>query len=143
MEDLGFLLLNHPDLVRQSDEGAFWVRRAAEAGTWQASNVLGVLAIDGRAGVPQDSAQAFFWFNVAVAQGGAETEPLIRDDLLRARDLLSAEQQAAQIQAAQEWLQRHTHHDLFVIDPGPRDLFPVQGCMPACPTAIRAISSVN
>ncbi|HZZ40147.1 MAG TPA: tetratricopeptide repeat protein [Acidobacteriaceae bacterium] len=126
MHVLGLLLLDHPNIAKHPDEALASLRHASEAGTWQASDALAILARDGRSGVPQDISQAFFWFNVAVAQGGPETLGPVRADLLRARDLLTADQQTRQIDAAQVWLQLHPHQDLFVFDSGVHALFPIQ-----------------
>ena len=55
--------------IFQKDYGlaAFWLRKAAEQGDSGAQNDLGLLYEDGN-GVPQDYAEAYFWYSVAVAK---------------------------------------------------------------------------
>ncbi len=101
MHALGVLLLQHPDVAKHKDEAVSFLRRASEAGTWQASDALGILARDGGAGLPRSPDQSFFWFNIAVAQGGADNMLQVRADLLHARDLLTPDQQERQIDAAE------------------------------------------
>lgn len=125
MDALGLLLIERPELAKHPDEGVTFLRRAAEAGTWRASDALGILARDGR-DMPQDIGAAFRWFNIAVAQGAVEAERQVHGDLLRARDLLTADQQQDQIEAAEVWLEKHPNTDLFVFDSGIDDLFPIQ-----------------
>lgn len=134
MQALGVLLLQHPDLAKHKDEAAASLRRAAAAGSWEASDALGILARDGRGGQPQNSASAFFWFNIAVAQGGADQMLRLRADLLHTRDLLTAEEQEHQIDAAQGWLQRHPHEDLFVFESDLHALFPIEEVYASAPS---------
>jgi len=133
MHALGLLLLEHPDVAKHPDEAVAALRHAAEAGTWEASDALGILARDGRGGLPQSNSEAFFWFNIAIAQGGPDNMLQVRADLLRTRDLLTPDQQASQIAAAEDWLHLHPHEDLFVFDSGIHDLFPIQEVYAAPP----------
>jgi hypothetical protein len=66
---LGVLLIDHPELSRSADEALVVLGDAANAGTWQASVLLGILARDGT-GRPADPAAAYFHFRVAALQGG-------------------------------------------------------------------------
>jgi TPR repeat protein len=134
MHALGLLLVQHPPVAKHPDEAIAALRRAAEAGTWQASDALGILARDGRGGLSPNPGEAFFWFNVAVAQGGPDTLLQMRGDLLHVRDLLTPDEQSRQIDAAEDWLHSHPHEDLFVFDNPVRNLFPIQEVYASAPT---------
>lgn len=133
MHALGVLLVQRPNVARHKDEGIVWLRRAAEAGTWQASNTLGILARDGAGGLSRNPGESFFWFNIAVAQGGADNMLQVRADLLHARDLLTPDEQARQIEAAEDWLRLHPHEDLFIFESSIHALFPIQEVYAAAP----------
>jgi TPR repeat protein len=115
MHRLGLLLVNHSDLPQTPREATDLLLSAAEAGSWQSSALLGILARDGRL-VPQDQEGAYRWFRIAVSQGRSPAENLLRGELqcLAASipNSASADQEAA------AWLQAHPNHDLFVYSSG-------------------------
>lgn len=117
MYTLGVLLVNHPEVAQKnSDEALSLLQRAAEAGTWQSSAVLGLMLRDGRGLAHQDMGAAFRWFTIAARQGGSEAEAKTRGSLAQCRAALSAGEQEQQQQAAESWLEQHAHLDLFVFD---------------------------
>ena len=75
-------------------EAVRWYRKAAEQGLADAQLWLGFMYADGR-GVPEDSVQAYAWFNIAAAQGddSAEhgkkliAESMTREQRARAQEL--------------------------------------------------------
>jgi TPR repeat protein len=107
----GLLLVNHPELPQAPQEATKLLVSAANAGYWQSSAVLGMLARDGRL-MAKDQRAAYRWYRIAVLQGGNPAETYLRLGLQRlARTLpdpASVEQEAA------AWLQMHPNHDLFV-----------------------------
>ena len=111
---LGVLLIDHPEFARSGEDVA-WLERASEAGTWQSSATLGFLARDGR-GVPQNMADAFRWFSIAVRQGGTAAEENLRAHLERCRAALTADQLDRELSAANDWIAQHPHADLFFFD---------------------------
>lgn len=116
MYSLGVLEVNHPEITpKKAGEALSLLERAAEAGTWQSSAALGTLARDGRER-PQDVAEAFRWFTIAVKQGGTEADALMRASMEKCRAALGAEQQEAELRAAESWLTEHPHADLFVFE---------------------------
>jgi uncharacterized protein len=121
---LGVLLMDHQDLRQKGDaEDRAWLERAAEAGTWQSSAILGGMARDGH-GTPQNMGEAFRWFSIAVLQGGQVAEENMRANLEKCRAALTADQQRQEMRAANDWVAQHPHTDLFVFD-GMHSAFPV------------------
>lgn len=115
---LGVLLLAHPEIARErEDEPIEMLRRAAEAGAWQASARLGRLARDGRER-PRNLAEAFRWFLIEEKQGGDEAEPYARADLAGCRQALSAEQQDEELHRADDWMAQHRETVLYVLHDG-------------------------
>ena len=80
MHSLGLLLVNHPELKQDPQQSLALLETAANAGSWKSSIVLGILARDGR-GMPIDNKAAYFHFRVAVLQGGAEANHLMKRDI--------------------------------------------------------------
>ena len=115
---LGFLLVNHPEIQQKNPtEAVGMLTRAAEAGLWEASALLGVLARDGR-GMNPDPATAFRWFVIEARQGGPEAELSARRDLANCRKSLSSDQQDQELRAAEEWLARHSDADVYRFSDG-------------------------
>jgi TPR repeat protein len=114
MYSLAMLLVDHPEIEpRGSGEAVAMLERSAEAGTWESSVELGVLARDG-SGVKQDVGEAFRWFTIAAKQGGAQAEAKTQADLEKCRATLAADEQDSELRAAESWLAQHPHADLFV-----------------------------
>lgn len=113
---LGVLLVNHPEIAQKKTGEAFWMlERAAEAGTWQSSAELGVLARDGR-GTRQDVREAYRWFTIAAKQGGPEADESTRANRETCRAALAAGEQDEELRAAESWLADHPHVELFVFN---------------------------
>lgn len=107
MHQLAVLLLQHPELSRDSRHNAMTLlERAAAAGEWRAAETLGILSRNGE-GVLRDEAAAFRWFTIAAKQGGAEAERALQDDLARGRSVLSEKEQGRQIGTAELWVRQH------------------------------------
>jgi TPR repeat protein len=124
MYTLGVLLMDHPEVGEKgAGEDVAWLERAAEAGTWQSSAALGQMAREGR-GIPQNTAEAFRWFSIAVRQGGATAGENMRANLGKCRAALTVDQQDEQVRAANDWVAQHPHVDLFVFN-DMRSAFPV------------------
>ena len=111
MHSAGLLLVNHPELTQPPEEATNLLLSAANAGYWQASATLGILARDGRR-MAKDQTVAYRWFSIAVLQGGSPAETYLRPGLRRLAaslpDVASIEQEAA------AWRQTHPNRDLFV-----------------------------
>lgn len=105
---LGYVLLNHSEISpKKPTEAVDMLTQAAEAGQWEASELLGVLARDGRGSNP-DLATAFRWFLIEAKQGGSVAEQSAHQDLANCRQALSADQQEQELQAADQWLTQHS-----------------------------------
>lgn len=116
MYTLGVLLVHHPEVDRKGqDEAMALLERAAEAGTWQSSATLGLLASQGQ-GTPRDMSAAFRWFTIAARQGGAVAEAKVQGSLAQCAAELTADQQKQELAAAGDWMEQHPHTDLFVFD---------------------------
>jgi len=123
MYSLGVLLVDHPEVKEKKPGEAIWMlERAAEAGTWQSSDVLGTLARDGR-GTQKNMGQAFQWFTIAAKQGGPVAEAHTRANRIECSAALTEAQLDEANRTAQSWLEQHPHTDVFVID-DKRSLFP-------------------
>src|SRR5579859_1587905 len=111
MHGAGLLLVNHPELTQAPEEATNLLQTAANAGYWQASAILGILARDGRR-MAKDQRVAYRWFCIAVLQGGSPAETYLHPGLRRMAaslpDAASLEQEAA------VWRQSHPNRDLFV-----------------------------
>ena len=111
MHGAGLLLVNHPELAQPPEEATNLLLSAADAGYWQSSATLGILARDGRR-MPKDQRAAYRWFCIAVLQGGSPAETYLRPGLRRLAQSLpdpaSVEHEAA------AWRQIHPNRDLFV-----------------------------
>jgi hypothetical protein len=115
---LGFVLVNHPEIPQKyPNEGVDMLTRAAEAGQWEASALLGVLTRDGR-GMNPDLATAFRWFVIEAKQGGVDAEQSARQDLARCGQTLSANEQDRELRAAELWLAQHSDSNVFVYKDG-------------------------
>jgi TPR repeat protein len=112
---LGVLLVNHSELPQAPREATELLLSAAEAGSWQSSALLGILARDGQL-VPQDQRAAYRWFQIAVSQGRSPADNFLRGEL----ECLAASipNAAAADREAAAWLQAHPNHDLFVYSNG-------------------------
>jgi uncharacterized protein len=127
MHSLGLMLVNHPELKQGPQESRTLLETAANAGSWKSSVVLGILARDGR-GAPVDYKAAYYHFRVALLQGGAEAEKVIKKDIEIMAARVGAEESQAAISAANTWFEHHSLQLVFVYKEGtPRHDFPMVG----------------
>lgn len=117
MHSLGLLLVNHPELKQGSQESRTLLESAANAGSWKASIVLGILSRDGQ-GTPVDKTDAYFHFRVAVQQGRAEAERVIKQDMDTLAAKLGPEECRTAISAANAWFAHHSLALAFVYKEG-------------------------
>jgi len=111
MHSLGLLLVNHPELKQTPQQARTLLETAAAAGSWKSSIVLGILARDGR-GTPVDYNDAYFHFRLAVLQGGAEAEHVIKHDLDKMAAKIGDQDRRTEVAAADEWF---VHHSLKLV----------------------------
>lgn len=127
MYSLGLLLVNHPELKQSPQQSRTLLETSANAGNWKSSMVLGILARDGR-GTPPDGEAAYFHFRVAVLQGGAEADHLIKQDMDALAAKIGAEQSEKATSAANTWFEHHTVAFAYVYKEGtPKGYFPPTG----------------
>jgi TPR repeat protein len=127
MHSLGLMLVNHPELKQGPQESRTLLETAANAGSWKSSVVLGILARDGR-GAPVDYKAAYYHFRVALLQGGAEAEKVIKKDIEIIAARAGAEESQTAISAANTWFEHHSLPLVFVYKEGtPRHDFPMVG----------------
>jgi hypothetical protein len=135
MHALGILLEQHPEIAAKSpDEAIEMLERAAQAGSWKSSVMLGTFARDGHER-PQSFADAFRWFIIANKQGGAAAEQRTLHDLDQCRQALSPEQQNEQLAAADAWLAQHPHTDLYLFNESSLSHYPIDEVYAARPGA--------
>jgi TPR repeat protein len=127
MHSLGLLLVNHAELKQDPQQIRSLLETAANAGSWKSSVVLGILARDGR-GTPVDPKAAYYHFQVAILQGGAEADKYIRPSMEIVGAKINEEERQAAASDAKTW---HEHHPLalaFVYKEGTsRHDFPTVG----------------
>jgi TPR repeat protein len=128
MHSLGLLLVNHPELKQATpQESRILLETAAKAGSWKSSVVLGILARDGR-GTPVDNKTAYYHFRVALLQGGADAEKVIKKDVEIMAARITAEDSQTAVSAANTWFEHHSLPLLYVYKEGvPRSDFPMAG----------------
>ena len=117
MLTLGHLLIDNPDLARNSQEAVDLLEKSAGAGTWRSSVILGIVARDGKGG-PQDSKAAYYHFKVAALQGGQEAERIVANDLRILSTTISADQRKSIDNEASSWSQQHRVALQFVYNDG-------------------------
>jgi TPR repeat protein len=117
MHQLGLLLVRNPDLAKHPGEALTFLNAAANAGLWNSSMVLGVLARDGK-DMPRDASSAYYQFRVAALEGGDEAQKLLKNDLQLLTTKLGADHAAVIDAQAQDWRQRHHAVLEFVFKPG-------------------------
>jgi hypothetical protein len=115
MHSLGLLLVNHPELKQAPEQSSSLLESAAAAGSWKSSIVLGILARDGR-GTPVDYNKAYFHFHLAILQGGAEAENVIKHDMDRIATKISYEERRTEVAAADTWFEQHSLRLIFVYE---------------------------
>jgi TPR repeat protein len=123
MHSLGLLLVNHPELKQDPQQSRTLLDMAANAGSWKSSVVLGILARDGR-GVPADNKAAYFHFRVAVLQGGAEANRLLKRDIDILAAKIGVDDCKTADSAANEWFEHHSLALAFVYKDGVKRDFP-------------------
>ena len=113
MHSLGVLLINHPEFTKSAHEAPPWVEKAANAGSWKSSMVLGVLARDGKE-VPADREAAYYYFQVAAREGGTEAQQLLAYDLKMLEAKLGSGAQERLKSAADAWAAQHSLALLYI-----------------------------
>jgi uncharacterized protein len=106
MGGLGFLLINHPEVKQDVHEPIALLERAANAGDWRSSALLGILARDGER-VPGDKRSAYLHFLIAVLQGGDKAQQLVRHDIDTLNKSLDEAERAALVSEARTWYVQH------------------------------------
>jgi uncharacterized protein len=106
LHSLGLLLVNHPELCTSHEEALTALGQASDAGSWQSTVVLGILARDGK-WMPQDTAAAYVRFRESVIQGGSPAEDFLRGELQRLSSTLGADRAAQLDKQAREWASAH------------------------------------
>ena len=128
MHSLGIMLVNHPEIKPANrQESRVLLETAANAGSWKSSVVLGILARDGR-GVPVDYKAAYYHFRVALLQGGADAEKMIKKDVEIMATRVTEEEGQTAVSAANTWFEHHSIPLIYVYKEGtPRHDFPMVG----------------
>jgi hypothetical protein len=107
MHQLGLFIIRNPALAASPTEATDLLEEAAADGSWRSSALLGVLARDGRAGVPQNKNVAYYHFRIATLQGGDSATTMLENDL----HLLTSELAASNISSldseATAWMEQH------------------------------------
>lgn len=108
MHTLAVVLAEHPELARSDHEALSLFEEASKYGQWRSSEALGILHRDGRS-VPCDPKAAYYYFQLAVLQGGETARRLLEYDMQRLSSELGARETTAAAAEAQAWYQ--DHHD--------------------------------
>jgi uncharacterized protein len=106
MHSLGLLLVNHPELAKDSDEPVKLLDTSSKAGNWKSSAVLGVLEREGKM-VTIDPKNAYYHFKLATLQGGQTAVRFVAQDLRQIADRIAPQDVATIDGQAQSWYQQH------------------------------------
>jgi TPR repeat protein len=99
--------MRHPELARNKNEAVSRLQAASDAGSWQSSLVLGVMAHTGT-GMPADNKAAYFHLEVALLQGGIAARDQVGRHTAGLVEGLG-EEQARTVEAdAGAWFQQHS-----------------------------------
>ncbi|MDP9051479.1 MAG: sel1 repeat family protein [Acidobacteriota bacterium] len=122
---LGLLLIHHPELAKFPGESQGLVESAADAGYWRSSMLLGIMSRDG-VNVPKDDKGAFYHFQLAVLQGGADVQRLLTNDIDKLNERLGTGQTQALESEAKIWFQQH-HFALNFVHVKGHKFLPIPG----------------
>lgn len=111
---VGLMLVKNPALERSPGEAVAMLEEAADGGFWKSSLLLGILARDGRSGVPEDAQNAYYHFQVAAQQGGNLASGLLAKDMQLLKSRLTDDVTMALDSKAAEWVGKHEHPLEFV-----------------------------
>ena len=112
---LALMLVNHPEIAAPTDQPRQLLLDASSEGSWKSSILLGVFARDGKGETP-DPSQAWYYFHLATLQGGSECQGLTARELKALESKVSAPEQAAIAQRAEDWFQQHRGSAAPVVD---------------------------
>jgi uncharacterized protein len=104
---LGLMLVRNPSLEGAPGEAVATLEEASGNGFWKSSLILGVLARDGRSGVPQDSKSAYYHFQIAALQGGDIASSMLARDLHLLKSTLTHDEKEALDSEAAVWVSEH------------------------------------
>ena len=110
---LGLFLTRNPSFIRSKSEVTALLNQSASAGVWQSSMLLGVIARDGIASVPDQQA-AYYHFRVAAIQGGDKIAKLAGSDLDKLAAVIGLEKSRTLDEQAREWASSHAIRLEFV-----------------------------
>jgi hypothetical protein len=131
MHSLALVLIENPELAKSAKEPRLLLEAASHAGFWKSSVVLGVLERDGRDTSPNVEA-AYYYFQVALLQGGKKAAGVLANDLSAASTRLTAEKMAAITSKANAWFQENHLTLAFVYKDGEnRKQFPASALLDA------------
>jgi TPR repeat protein len=112
---LALLLADHPEFSRSDKEALALFEEGSRYGQWRSSEALGVLHRDGRL-TSRDPKAAYYYFQLAVLQGGEPLEKQLQADMQLLSAELGAEETAKAAGAAQAWYQEHHETLEFLLD---------------------------
>ena len=104
---LALMLVREPALEEAQGEARATLEEAAADGFWKSSIVLGILARDGRSGVPQDKKSAYYHFKIASLQGGDSASKMVANDVQLLRSTLSESEIQSLDSEASSWVSKH------------------------------------
>jgi TPR repeat protein len=106
MYTLGMLLVYHPDFSKSDQEATEFLGQSSNAGDWNASMVLGIMARDGIKQTVNDP-NAYYYFRIAVLQGGETAVDLLDSDLRVLSKKIGPQQKVVIDQKAHQWFDKH------------------------------------
>jgi TPR repeat protein len=95
---------------RDKVKAAEWYRKAAEQGNTGAQGTLAMLYTMGQ-GVPQDDAEAYFWFDLAASAESPNQERYVTNRQ-NVGTRITADQLAAVQQRLRKWKAAHPRNDI-------------------------------
>jgi TPR repeat protein len=111
---LGIMLLNNPQLAGSDEEAMQLLGDASDAGDWRAAMALGDSACSGYQST-KDPARAFYFYKVAMLEGGGPAQQIAGPKLESLARSLSEKEQAGAADQAKAWIEQHRAPLMFVL----------------------------
>jgi hypothetical protein len=112
---LALLLADHPEFSRSDKEALALFEEGSRYGQWRSSEALGILHRDGRF-TARDPKAAYYYFQLAVLQGGEPLKKQLQPDMQLLSAELGAEEAAKAAGTARAWYEEHHETLEYLLD---------------------------
>jgi uncharacterized protein len=119
IHSLALLLKNHPELAHSDHEALSLFEQSSGYGQWKSSEELGTFYRDGSL-VPRDPGTAYYYFQLAILQGGDKPRQELDQALQQLSSELGTAQTAKLDASAQAWYRQHPDALQFLLNKAAR-----------------------